>query len=406
MATALQCGIDQVDDDESSYHDVLVIGRTGQGKSTVANILLGIDPNTKTLLVEGYGEDVIKEWGFNPDGKLYFEIGTRPGSVTDKCKVLSNERSKDRILDTRGLADSRATAKYGVVQGNIQSFRWVLQAQKELNICFSRVLYFLPNRGPLEKADGYLQEEIEVMYNFFGQRIFDIMVIALTQNKDERYQKLGFSQEEVKAAEETFLAAFHAITGCNLPQSPPAVYIPVNVDQKTTSDIIVGASVISDAEKLTFSPEFPMLANRKRGRGVHLYFENCCTRCGIKIEYEQCTGKEKVPVRVVSANGDEEVYDNSYCHPLFIPKYSRLVRVVGGIWHIVTLGVFKAFEKLSGVKVWPGFFNWEEECIHCKGPPGSPSCYPVTKAITVHGMQFRVDHTTKLDTLKCINEEA
>ena len=165
------------DEEESSYTDFMMIGRTGYGKSTVGNKLLGIDPVTKSLLDPSrMGEDVtnvIQLWELDGDGKHYFEMGDGRESVTMKCKVLSNERNMNRVLDTRGFADTENTRKYGVIKGNLQSFRWILQTQRAHNLRFSRVLYFLPNHGPPERSDGTLQEKIRVMYSFFGQKRCD-----------------------------------------------------------------------------------------------------------------------------------------------------------------------------------------------------------------------------------------
>ena len=55
------------------------------------------------------GEDitnVTQLWELDGDGKHYFEMGDGRESVTMKCKVLSNERNMNRVLDTRGFADT------------------------------------------------------------------------------------------------------------------------------------------------------------------------------------------------------------------------------------------------------------------------------------------------------------
>ena len=430
MACKAVSGIgESEEEEESSYYDVMMIGKTGQGKSTVGNKFLGIDPDKKELTgVYREGENidnVILRWNMDDDtDKLpYFEMGKGAASVTKKCKLLSNARNKDRVLDTRGFADSDATRELGVIKGNLQSFRWILQVQREYNLRFSRVLYFFPTRGPPpERADGNFQEEIRVMHSFFGQKIFDVMVIIVTNFGKESYQKIGFSDNDITETKEIFMEAFHSITGTELPQCPPVLYIPLNQTCEKLYRAIVSADVISDKENLYFSPEYPK--DRKFGdseasikqtlslshkemkqlfrthRGKAFCFENRCSRCAIKIVQERLPSGREIPVRVVFENGDEEEYDNSYCHLPFIPKHSRLVKFAGGVAHIVVLGTAKIYEKISGKKSWPGFMNSEEVCPSCKKPPGSDGCKAVGQACE-NGV---MDHSKELDTVKILAE--
>ena len=414
---------DESESDGFSYNDIMLIGRTGFGKSTVGNKLLGIDPDTGMPLNE---EVVIKQWDIDGDQKCYFEMGEGRNSVTMRCKVLSNEKDKDRVMDTRGFADSEMTQKYGVIQGNLQSFRWILQAQRAYDLRFARVVYFLPKRGPPERADGTLQEEIKVMYSFFGQKIFDIMVIVVTNNKRDSYQRAGFHEEDIAETKEVFMSAFRKVTS-NPSQTGetdelrhhdtdkpntiplkclPVVYIPFNETPDVVLKSIVGAEVISDAEVLVFSPQFPLeRKSNKKVKGKSLCFEDRCSRCALKLVYERLKSGEELPVGVIFENGDEEVYDNSYCHPYFIPKYSRLVKFVGGIAHIITLGAGKIYEMASKKKSWPGFTNSEEVCVHCRKSPGEPSCHPVNQWIKIGGERIKVDHSRNLDTVKLLEED-
>ena len=311
------------ENDTSCYYDVLVIGRTGQGKSTLANKFIGVDPETRSLLKEpetGKGiKDVIRRWDCNENDEPYFETASGIESVTHRCKVLSNEIDKNRLLDTVGFADSELTAKYGVVQGNIQSFRRILQVQRQCELRFSRVVYFFPVRGPPRRADGTLQEEIKVMYDYFDTKIFDIMVVVATN--DEKCQGSEFTQEDIDRAEKVFITAFEKISQSRLPKCPPVIYLPLNTTPKEISDKIVGAPVISDADTLCFSPEFPRYPPR-----VELSFENRCTRCAVKIVYQRLHDGTKNPVKVIYGNDNEEQYDNSGCHPLLI-KYAHTLQV-------------------------------------------------------------------------------
>ena len=425
------------DDNEFSYCDFMMLGRTGQGKSTVGNKLLGIDPETCKPYKE---ETKIEQWGYDGDEQYFFETGDGKESVTKKCKVLSN--GTVRVMDTRGFADTEMTKKYGVVQGNLQSFRWILQAQRANDMRFSRVIYFFPQRGPPpERADGTLQEEIKVMHGYFGQKIFDIMVIVVTNNKRSNYQQLGYCDEDKIEIQKLFKSAFEKIVADeqkekkadSIPEHkcPPVVYIPFNEDHKEVFKLINGAEVISAEEYFAFSPEYPKdpkfrgeqndpqvsikyetpheekIRAFRQNRGKRFTFEDRCTRCAIKLIHERQESGEELPIAVIYPNGDQDVYDDSYCHPRFIPKFTKPVRIGGGIIHVITLGIFKKIYEYITKRKWPVFTSSEEVCIKCEKPPGSETCHAVNQWFEIaKGQAIKVDHSRELDMIKILVEDA
>jgi energy-coupling factor transporter ATP-binding protein EcfA2 len=385
----------QNDDDEFSYYDVLVIGRTGMGKSTLANKLLGINPETKVLFEAGEGmTSVIKKWDIEGDSNLYFEIGESNESVTKTCKVLSNENTMIRVLDAPGFNDVDMTQAYGVTRGNSQCFRWILQALRQHDLRFSRILYLFPVRGLPERADGTIQEEIKVMHDCFGQRIFDLLVIAVTNNKRERYQQAGFLEDDLREIKEIFLGAYEAATESDLPKCPPIIYVPFIEDHTSISNRITGAEVISDAEYLSFSPEYPIYRDiDKSGKEAGNISTDLCKNCAILIITEKSPTGGEVSVHVRCQNDREDeakAYDTSSCHPFFVQKYSRFAKITGGIFHIITLG----FSLLCYSWTWPGFTNSEKVCVRCRQPAGYDGCCPVKKSINIKGKDYKVDHAT------------
>ena len=344
-----------------------------------------------------------------------------------------------RVMDTRGFADTEMTQQYGVIQGNLQSFRWVLQAQRANDMHFYRVLNFFPQRGPPERADGTLQEEIKVMYGYFGQQIFDIMVIIVTNNKRPHFQRAGYSEEDIIEIKGLFLSAFEKIVAeeqkdveerVPARECPPVVYIPFDEDYLEVFKLINGAQVISAEEYFSFSPEYPLdpefrgeLGDSsqvtlkygtpreefkkalRQNRGRLLSFEDRCSKCAIKLVFERQTSGEELPIAVIYPNGDQDVYDSSYCHPLLVPKYTKVEKVFGGIAHIITLGMGKLYEYATKNKSWPSFTSSDEVCIKCNKAPGSQSCHPVNQHFEIAGKMEKIDHKRELDTVELLEEE-
>ena len=376
------------DDKDFSYSDILVIGSTGMGKSTLANKLIGIDPQTKKPYeTVPSGASVIKKWDIEGEDNLYFETGDEVDSVTNACKVLSNENTMIRVLDAPGFTGVDMAYSYGVARGNQHCLRLVLQKHREHDLRFSRIVYFMPQRGPPERIQGTFLEEIKVMHDYFGQKFFDIMVIAVTNNKREQYQARGFLDSDLKTTMEGFQAAFLSITDTNLPKCPPILYLPFDEEHQIVLNRIIGAEVISDAEMLDFSPEFPVnrshiVKDHKKGQK-----EKECEKCALLVITEKPTDGEEKPVLVKHENGDEEAYDSSRCHPFFVQKHSRCIKFFGGLGHLMTLGLTVCYSWS-----WPGFTNNEQVCKKCGRPPRTAGCCPVNQQVEIDMENHMVEH--------------
>ena len=181
-----------------------------------------------------------------------------------------------------------------------------------------------------------------------------------------------------------------SITNTAIVINNPRISITTGSSVRNTTNTDVHVEHLSPPDKV------PIIKTKKR----RLSFKDRCARCGVKIIQEKLSGEK---IQVMLASGKTIGYKDSQCHPAMIPKYTKIVKFIGGMGHIITLGVAVAFAGLTGgVKVWPWFTNAEEICPVCNQPPGVYGCIPVGEDATFGSpaVTIKTDHTKALDNVK------
>ena len=364
---------------DHKYYDIVLFGRTGQGKSTLGNKLLQHKTKPKSLMkithaltntrrMQGQEIPVLKETSINFSHFFTSNDVTTPGasmlSVTNIPEVALNPESQVRVLDMPGFADTAVFSKTGatIFEDNLKLFRAIQHQQQWLTNKwhFSRVLYFLPVRGIVEKVDATLQEELKVMFHFYGFDIFKCMVIIATTQKRRHRPQERLYKEDIEDIKEAFLLAFHMATANDaigaknqLTKCPPVVFI--GIDDEDVLEAIQKAEVL--VKDFKFVPKF----------------DNTCINCAAKILYHQNPAGDIEPY-LIQRNGEQKKYEESYCHPYFIQRSTQVERIFGTFAHFATLGIPYIYGKYSGHDTWAGVYSSDEICVNCHRFLGCKEC--------------------------------
>lgn len=318
------------------YSDIILLGRSGIGRSTLAKKLIDLK---------------------NQDPLNLHEVETT-GEQDPKCKLQTNEEIKVRVLDVPGF--SEGSQEKLQLQENLQIVECIGKAQKQFQLQVSRIVYFLPKRGPLEKADGSVQEELKMLNHYFGKEIFDCVVVAATYPK--RYQHVGFDENDFKVTKEAFHIALKSAVDDDI-ECPPVIYVSLDESPKETLHKIQSAPVVKNQViKLAFKDDAGPLYPQGQVEVIEdsQAIEDPAANRLAKKNPGSTTAEPHT-----AKNGQQR-----YQHSRLIPKYKAKEKVLGGFAHVATLGIFYCIKR----EPWPCFFNSDRVCERCHKSPDDEDC--------------------------------
>lgn len=415
------------------YFDIMVIGNTGAGKTTTADKLLLANPTNKEYgyvptptPTEGgdaassqdmansfvstnnndltmwktsseqdfkHMEKRLKDLVFLRDTSTYphEEINKRRihSKASTVCEVISNDTSKVRVLDVPGFFSSSNQAApadalrhmESVTSSNLATMRTILHIKIALQFKFNRIVYFLPEKGVLRRDSEILKSNIKLMENYFGKSIFAPMVVVATHDQSV--------YDIVDPGKDLYPPQYMDTTRKYFQLAMASVF-----PEATPTPPIIFLSFLSSCEKVLSLFKTTVV----HGAGVELTFNNSvCIRCNINVhrvtsrmsQRDQNSPNQDQNEDTICKypNTDLAVqYYDSTCHPMLIPKHSRLRKIAGGFVRIITFG-------RADKEKWPWFWCCDEKCIGCSGPPGTRGCMKVGTRFDCDGGSIRVDHS-------------
>lgn len=377
-------------DDGPSYITVLLLGPSGVGKSTTGNKLLRFEKG-----------DVLDRWNSLQFGLLQpekendtkmpelvektsrpFAVGEGIECTTRKLELLSSVAYGIRVLDVPGFGDLDPDSDKIEGISDLQLIRKILAVQEELDLHFNLVLFFLPR--DCTRADYHLAQRLEHLYDMFGIEIFKIMLVVATMdgtpNNEQKYI------ERCNQAFSTVLQRVLKGDYTKIEKKPEVVFLPAKASFDTVKSLTLDKRPLHDRHiKLTFNPSKcykcgqqlrKVQSPEQRSGGdtsdyrdlpeVHRKFQNAKP----SREYKVLDASSQF-----NSSSDDGVLTDT-CHVAFIPRYSKLKRVAGRVFHVVSLGAYYLVQKAMGrekIHLW----DFEEVCIKCQQVPGSPPCFIV-----------------------------
>ena len=416
---------------ELGYYDIMILGLTGQGKTTTADKLLianptGVDYQTSfcssvrpiidTPTREANMED-LQMWLIPTDQSSLERISTRMKNLafyrslenshievneshegdmrvnerTLKCELFSNETTRLRVLDVPGFFGAMTAEQVQAAtpdgfsprstslvldthSTHLHVMRSILHIQTVMKMRFRRILYFLPCRGPLKVISAALQQELQLLVHYFGKSIFQTIVLVATLDFDCMPERVDvkFPQAKLDSSRRTFQQALQIFLPEDTP-NPPIIFISLRDTCEVILEKVQQTEVALDGLQLELTPSICARCNMTIGE-----------RSGERVAVIKCPdwSQRMMP----DVDWDQAMpYEHSRCHPALVPKYKPGQKIAEGIAYTVRAVYNRELEPWPDLSV--------EKCLHCQFQPGTEGCLKV--GTMYNGI--RVDHTNKVD---------
>ena len=413
------------------YYDIMILGLTGQGKTTTADKLLianpeGIDyesrypePDDQNPRVEKQelfmqdlllwcipkGEDALKRISTRLKNLAYFRFFADPhkevnrsnestmhvNKRTRSCELLSNESTRVRVLDVPGFLSAVKVVDQQIsgittnaMASHLGTMRNILKIQAAMAMKFKCILYLLPCRDTLQISNAALQQELQIMEYYFGKSIFKKMVLVATLGPTT-YKvlpeniPLRIPDEELEISRSTFHEALKSFIP-ELRDNQLSNVDEPKIDQPkpegTPNPPIIFISMRDTCESIL---EKIQEAEVNGDDGLQLQLSSTvCALCSMTIGERK---RERVAVTSDKDWSQAILYEDSYCHPFFVPKYTTRQKIAYAV---------RSFKEER-----PDFN--EEKCHNCACPPGTQGCLQVGSKYSVGKKTLIVDHTSAVD---------
>ena len=305
------------------------------------------------------------------DGTVY------EGRITEDCELFSNELTKIRVLDVPGFFGNVKDLNNDDLDGRMKAvknydlftMRTILSIKTTHNFKFNRIIYFLPEKGSLKRTSQELIIELKIMKEYFGRPIFESMVVVATFPSDvyENFEDDGrnlFPENRIQETRRQLLAGLQTVFRCDDVPDPPIIFISLFDTCEAILLKVQTAEVKQDCLDLEFA-------------------SSVCHKCDKHIIREGEAGPA-VACSVPGRQGRISL-DESTCHPLMIPKYSKIERILGGIAHVITAHRFLGH--------WPDFKTLDEKCVNCTQSPNTHGCMKICTKFMFEDESIEVKHS-------------